>query len=121
MLKRKAALIVYCLCFAQGTFAHVLDVTGRGWPPYHHGPLALRVFWTALVLLDPAVILLLLRSRRTGLLAAAAVMLLDVGANSYAAFTLHDDGFALALPLQCAFLGYILGTLPFLWPMRRLE
>ncbi len=117
MLKRKAALTIYCLCFAQGTFAHVLEMTRRGWPPYHHGPLALRFFWTALVVLDPAVIFLLLRFRQTGLLAAAITMLLDVAANSYAALALHDDGFALALPLQCLFLGFVLGSFPFLWPV----
>ncbi len=122
MLKRRAVLTCYCLCFAQGIIAHILDVARRGWPFYYYlGPLFIRIFWTALILLDPVVILLLLRYRRAGLVLAAAVMLLDVAANSYAAFALHDNGFALALPLQCAFLGYILGSLPFLWPTRRLQ
>ncbi len=121
MVKQRAVLLVYLLCFAQGAVAHVLDFMRRGWPPYHHGPLLLRLFWTALVLLDPAVLFLLLKHRRVGLLAAAAVMLLDVAANSYGAFVLHDDGFTPALPLQCGFLGYVLGSLPFLWPAPRLK
>jgi len=120
-LKHKAILTVYCLCFAQGAIAHILDFARRGWPPYHHGPLTIRIFWTALILLDPIVILLLLRYRRAGLALGASVMLLDVAANSYAAFALHDNGFALALPLQCVFLGYILGSILFLWPLRRLQ
>ena len=121
MLKHKAALTLYCLCFTQGAIAHILDFIRRGWPPYHHGPLPVRIFWTALIVLDPAVILLLIKHRRAGLTLAATVMLLDVATNSYATFTLHDNGFALALPLQCIFLGYILGSLPFLWPSRHLE
>ncbi len=72
-------------------------------------------------MLDPAIIFLLVRYRRIGLLAALSVMLLDVAANGYAAFTLHDNGFALALPLQCTFLGYVLGSLPFLWPEPHLK
>ena len=121
MVKQKAALAVCCLCFAQGAIAHGLNFVRRGWLPYHHGPLLIRVFWTALILLDPAVIFLILRYRRIGLSAAVIVMLLDGAANSYAAFTLRDHGFALALPLQCAFLGYVLGSLPFLWRAPRLK
>ncbi len=122
MLKNKAAVAVYCVCFAQGAIAHILDVMHGGWPLfYYHGPGLIGIFWTALILLDPAIILLLLKRRQAGLIAALSIMLLDVAANSYAAFVLHDSGFALALRLQCMFLGFILGSLSFLWPVRRLQ
>jgi hypothetical protein len=88
-----------------------------GWTPYRLGPSFLRVFWTLLVILDPAVIALLTFGwRRTGLVAACSLMLADVAANSYAAFALHYQGFSLALPLQTLFLGFVLGSAGFLWP-----
>ena len=121
MLKRRICIAIYCACFAQGTVAHILDFINEGWLPYHRGPLLIRVFWTFLVLLDPGVIVLLLKHRRAGLVAAGSIMLLDVIANSYAAFILRDNGFAIALPLQCLFVGFILGSFPFLWPVRHLQ
>jgi hypothetical protein len=77
----------------------------------------LKLFWTLLVLLDPTVIALLLFQRlRSGLLLALAIMLADVAANSYAAFALHFRGFSTALLLQTLFLGFVLGSISFLWP-----
>jgi hypothetical protein len=43
-------------------------------------------------------------------------MLADVAANSYAAFVLHFPGFWPALQLQILFLGFVLGSITFLWP-----
>ncbi len=120
--KNRAALAVYFVCFAQGAVAHILDLAHRGLPLfYYHGPLFIGVFWTALVVLDPAVLLLLFKRRRVGLVAALGVMLLDVSVNGYAVFVLHDSGFTLALPLQCLFLGFVLGSFSFLWPVRHLQ
>jgi hypothetical protein len=45
-------------------------------------------------------------------------MLVDVAANSYAAFMLHFGGFSPALQWQILFLGFVLGSSPFLWPVR---
>ncbi len=118
-LKQRCALTIYAICFGEATFAHLSDLLHAGWLPYH-GPLLLRIFWTALIVLDPLVlILLLLRSRRTALLLAVLIMLADVGANSYAVLSLHLPGFSLALPLQTLFLGFVLGSMPFLWPAPR--
>jgi hypothetical protein len=117
MPKERIALTIYILCFAEGTINHLLDFISGGWAPYHLGPSFLRVFWTLLVVLDPAVIALLISGwRRTGLLAACGLMLADVAANSYASFVLHYQGFAVALPLQTLFLGFVLGSAGFLWP-----
>ena len=67
--------------------------------------------------LDALVIALIIAGwRRCGLLLAAVVMLTDVSANAYASFALRIPGFDLALILQGAFLGFVLGSLPFLWP-----
>lgn len=53
--------------------------------------------------------------RRTGLALAAAIMIADVGINSFAA---HRFGWPVgaALLLQSAFLGFVLGSIAFLWP-----
>ena len=118
-LKEKVALTIYAVSFGEATLAHLSDLLHAGWLPYH-GPLLLRLFWTALIVLDPLVLaLLLLRRRRTALLLAAIIMVADVGANTYAATSLHLHGFSLALPLQTLFLGFVLGSVSFLWPARR--
>ena len=49
---------------------------------------------------------------------AAAVMLTDVIANTYALVVLKIPAFGLAVPLQATFLGFVLGSLPFVWPQR---
>lgn len=116
-LKQLIVLALYVACFADGTAAHLSDVLRFGWQAHHLDPVPLRAFWTALAILDPTVIaLLLLGWRRTGLLLALGIMLADVSANSYAALLLHDTGFGVALPLQCLFLGFVLGSFAFLWP-----
>ena len=77
----------------------------------------LEAFWTALMFLDAAVVFLLIfGKRRLGLLLALVIMTLDVAANSYAALVLRIAGFEVALPLQSAFLGFVIGSTPFLWP-----
>ena len=82
-------LALYGVCFAEGMMSHLADFVTGGWLPYHHGLLAFHVFWTLLIVLDPAVIgLLLLGWRRSGLVAALAIMVADVGANQYAFWAL---------------------------------
>jgi hypothetical protein len=115
--QKNIVLAIYILCFAAATLNHLLDFLRGGWLPYTTGPALLTLFWTALVLLDPLVIGLLLFHRlRSGLSLALAIMLADVAANSYAAFVLHFPGFWPALQLQILFLGFVLGSITFLWP-----
>jgi len=116
-MARRIALAVYILCFAIGTVSHALDFLALGQRPYSWGPPLLEAFWSSLVVLDPIVAgLLLFGKRRTGLVLAAIIMVCDVAANSYAFFVLGIEGFAVALPLQAAFLGFVLGLIGFLWP-----
>jgi len=118
-MAQRIALTVYVACFAIGTISHALDFWVLGLRPYSWGPPLLEAFWSSLVLLDPAVAgLLLFGKRRAGLVLAAIIMVCDVAANSYAFFVLGIEGFAVALPLQAAFLGYVLGSIGFLWPDR---
>lgn len=116
-MAQRIALAVYILCFAIGTVSHALDFLALGPRPYCWGPPLLEVFWSSLVVLDAAAAaLLVFGKRRAGLPLAAIIMVCDVAANSYAFFVLGIEGFAVALPLQAAFLGFVLGSIGFLWP-----
>lgn len=116
-MAQRIALAVYILCFAIGTVSHALDFWVLGLRPYQGAPVVLETFWSSLVVLDPvAAALLLSGKRRAGLALAAVIMVCDVAANSYAFFVLGIEGFAVALPLQAAFLGFVLGSIGFLWP-----
>ena len=115
----RSVLAIYIACFAVATAFHALDLIRWGWLPYRFAPLPLNAFWTILVILDPAVIaLLLLGKRRSALLLSCGIMIADVLVNSYALFGLGYSEFAVSLQLQGGFLGFVLGSLPFLWPKR---
>lgn len=114
-----AALAVYLAAFAAASFFHASDVVRWGLLPYDHAPRWINVFWTSLTLLDPLVIALLVTGRRRlGLALAALVMAADVAVNSYAFFVLDFSASPASLLMQSAFLGFVLGSLPFLWPER---
>ena len=116
-MAQRIAIAVYIACFAVGTLSHGRDFWVLGLRPYEGAPILLEAFWSSLVLLDPAAAgLLLFGKRRAGLVLAAIIMVCDVAANSYAFFVLGIEGFAVALPLQAAFLGFVLGSIGFLWP-----
>ena len=116
---QRIAIGVYIICFTIGTVTHALDFYVLGPRPYEGMPIVLEGFWSALVVLDAAVVALLsFGQRRAGLVLAAIIMICDVVANSYASFALGIEGFAVALPLQAAFLGFVLGSIGFLWPDR---
>ncbi len=118
-LRTRVALAIYAACFAIGAFNHARDFWLTGWRPYAWAPAVLEAFWTALVLLDAAVIVLILTGcRRAGVALAAGIMIADVAANTHAWLTLDIPAFAFAVPLQTAFLGYVLGSAPFLWSAR---
>ncbi|GAB5347630.1 hypothetical protein [Alteriqipengyuania sp. 357] len=105
------------LGFAWGTFTHALDFVTYGWMPYRMAAPAMNAFWNALVFLDAIVLALLVSPwRRIALCAAALLMIGDVGVNSYAAFVLGLEGVDVGVAVQAAFLGFIIGALPFLWP-----
>ena len=105
------------LGFATGMITHALDFWWFGWAPYLFGPPVLNLFWTALVGLDAAVLVLLaLGWTRCALALAMAVMIGDVSANSYAWSVLGLGEFAPALVAQSGFLGLLLGSVGFLWP-----
>lgn len=115
---RRIVLAIYALCFAIGGANHARDFVQRGWRPYGWAPLpAFELYWSALILLDFGVVLLLsLRRTRSALILAAGVMMSDVAINVTATRLVGASDFGSALLLQAAFLGFILGSIGFLWP-----
>ena len=110
---------IYITCFGIGVFNHARDFAAYGWRPYDWGPFLLEVFWSLLIFLDAlAIMLLLSRFRRAGLVLAASIMIGDVAANTYALIALSIPAFGFSVPLQATFLGFVLGSLPFVWPVK---
>lgn len=87
----RCALGVYLIGFAEGTCAHIWDLAHGGVHAYAFAPAVLQVFFTALVVLDPLVVVLLARARPAGVTLAAAVMAADVTANWIADWPLLRD------------------------------
>ena len=63
-----------------------------------------------------SIVPLVMPSRRAR---ALAVMIADVAANAWAWRALDIDALATAVPVQAAFLGYVVGVAPLLWCKRR--
>lgn len=103
--------------FAIGTLTHALQLIDGGWLPYRFAPVWMNVYWTALTFLDPLTAVLLIRSRRAGLALGLAIMVSDVGLNSYAVYGLGLTFIAGALQAQTFFLGFLLGAAGFLWKL----
>lgn len=121
-LRARMVLGAYVVCFALAGLNHARDFLALGWRPYYWGPRPLEVFWTSLIILDAlAIAALLSRHKAIGLLLSVGIMLADVAANTYALVVLDIPEFGVSVPLQATFLGFILGSLPFVWPRRTRE
>ncbi|WP_256725446.1 hypothetical protein [Streptomyces sp. IMTB 2501] len=92
---------MYAGGFLEGTCSHVLDLVRGGLHAYAaFAPAPLRVFFVALVVLDPLVVVLTLRTRPSGIRAAGVVMTLDVLANWYVNWPwIKEDPAALLRPV----------------------
>ena len=114
---KRFALGIYVICFSIGVLTHTLDFVQLGPRPYAWAPLPFEVFWSSLVILDALVIVILLTGfLKVGLSLSAMIMIVDVLVNFYTLIVLENDGFAFAVPLQALFLGFVLGSIGFLWP-----
>jgi hypothetical protein len=112
----RVALVIYSVCFAIGCSTHALDIVRGGWLPYRFAPIGINIFWSLLAVLDPLTVVLIVRRRKWGLALAASIMVLDVAVNSYAVYALDVPLHFWPLQLQTLFCGFVLGSLPFLWP-----
>lgn len=101
--------------FAIGTFTHAQHLVNVGWVVFSAAPVWMTVYWNTLVVLDPLAAILLLRVRRAGLALGLAIMVSDVAVNSYALHGLGLPFLVAPLQLQTMFLGFLLGSIGFLW------
>jgi hypothetical protein len=77
----RCVLVAYAAGFTDGTGAHVRDLTRGGLYAYGFAPAAVQVFFVSLVLLDPLVVVLIVRVCRGGVWLAGSVMAADIAAN----------------------------------------
>ncbi|MGB6455544.1 MAG: hypothetical protein WBH47_13795 [Streptosporangiaceae bacterium] len=77
----RCVLGAYAAGFTDGTGAHVRDLARRGLNAYGFAPAAVQVFFVSLVLLDPLVVVLIVRVCRAGVWLAGSVMAADMAAN----------------------------------------
>ncbi len=107
---------IYAAGLLVGGFTHIIDIARGGWLPYRFAPIGINGFWSALSIFDLLAAVLLWWHRKLGLLLTLAIMVLDVAINSYAAYSLGLFPSFAPLQRQTAFLGFVLVSLPFLWP-----
>ncbi|WP_380176048.1 hypothetical protein ACFEMC_10355 [Kineococcus sp. DHX-1] len=88
----QAVAIALVLLLAWGGLQHLLDFLTDGWNPYAYAPHWLAAYWSALLLLDPLVAVLIARRHRAGLLLAPFILLTDAAANGYAIHALDLGG-----------------------------
>ena len=111
-------LAVLSICLAVGGSTHVIDIVLGGFLPYRGVPLPLNAFWTSLALLDFVAVFLLWKSRKAGLQLTVAIMFADVVINSYAGYVLKVFQSFAPLQAQSLFLGFVLGAIAILWPIK---
>ena len=73
---------------AYGTAVHVVQLVASGFNPYPDLPDWLRIYYTALTVLDPLAAVLLARRRRSGVVLAVVVLVSDAAANGFANYVL---------------------------------
>lgn len=114
----RIAIAVLVAGFAIGTTTHTLHLINVGWIVFDNAPTWMNVYWTALTALDPLAAVLLIWRRPVGLALGAAIILSDVGINSYALYGLGLPFGFLSLQLQTLFCGFLLGAAGFLTTRR---
>ncbi|APE27724.1 hypothetical protein [Aurantiacibacter gangjinensis] len=111
----RVARIVWVVAFLIGAFTHARDIVMGGWLPYDFAPFLLNWFWTLLLPLDLLAAGLIAFRKRIGVLLGVAIMLADVGVNTWYAHATQWPALFAALQWQSMFLGFVIGTAPLLW------
>jgi hypothetical protein len=102
--------LIWTICFGIGAFNHARDIFNFGWLPYTHVPMPVNAFWTALLPLDIMAAALVWVKPKVGAMLGAAIMLADVGVNSWVSFGAGIDIMLWPLGLQALFLLFVLIT-----------
>ena len=70
----------------------MLQLVASGFNPYPDLPSWLRIYFTALTVLDPLAAVLPARRRRSGVVIAVVVLVSDAAANGFANYVLDHGG-----------------------------
>lgn len=81
MTKTRLIVAVWLLGFAVGAVTHTLDLVLGGRDVYSDFPMLVRWFWVLLTVLDPLIIVLLVRRSRAAAPTAVIVMVADLAVN----------------------------------------
>ena len=110
----QVVLAVWIGGFLIGTTTHVLDLVSGGWDTYSEFPLALRVFWVSLTILDPITALFLALHRRVGVILGLVVILADITMNWTVLASLGGNPL-FGVVNQSVFAAFLLSTASILW------
>lgn len=105
---------VWIIGFLIGTSTHVADLLVGGTGAYEGFPPVVRLFWAALTVLDPTIVVLLALRLRTGIVLGVAVILADIAVN-WTVFALVGGLSLFGVISQSLFAIFILATMRSLW------
>ena len=119
--------MVYALCLLGATYNHATAIYQHGffWD-YGGVPRASATLWTMLAFLDPAAVILLFVRPNAGVIATAAIIIVDVVHNLWVTAT-YSPPLLQAIARdpkvieQIAFMVFVIATAPFAWRARRSE
>jgi glucose dehydrogenase len=107
----------YALCLLGAASTHVLTIATHGlfWD-YGGVPIATRIYWTSLTVLDPLAAILLFARPRVGLLFTLAIITTDVAHNTWMMQqSTAPNWWNWMYVLQVIFLVFVLLSIPFAW------
>ena len=106
--------LVYALCLAGATYNHARIVVEHGLTWDYGGlPLLVSSFWTALTLIDPLAVILLLARPKHGMVLTVAIIVNDVVINSWVGLAYGFD--AASFVAQVSFLIFVMFTVRIAW------
>ncbi|RZU66451.1 hypothetical protein EV379_2808 [Microterricola gilva] len=105
---------VWIVGFMVGTCTHIADLVVGGTGAYEGFPLGVRLLWTALTVLDPTVVVLLLLRLCAGIVLGVTVILADVAVN-WTVFALVGGLSVFGVVAQSLFAIFIVSTMGILW------
>ncbi|MDV6373386.1 hypothetical protein [Deinococcus arenicola] len=113
LLLRKLIVILYILAFLGAFVVHAGDILRFGFFSYAWASPFFNVFWTLLTLADLLVVYFLIKRVRLGIWLVLLVMVLDVLVNLiWDSISPNPRNYGLFA--QILFLGFVLGSFPFL-------
>lgn len=109
---------VWIVGFLIGTTTHVADLVLAGTNVYDGFPIAIRLFWVSLTVLDPLVAALLWFRLRAGVVLGVAVILADIAIN-WSVFSTIGGLSLFGVVAQSLFAAFVLMTARPLWGSSR--